>query len=530
MKVRFIGKLTTQQKSALKILKKKSMGILAANTGFGKTVLACKLIAEQKSNTLILVQNKALANQWVKQLNKFLDIADKPFVEYTATGRERKKNVIGEMYGSKFKRSGLVDVATFQSLTNKKNMKEIVQNYEMVIVDECHHLSAFTFEKIIKECPAKYIYGLSATPKRRDGHDPIIYMRCGNVVWTDKKIKIEENQPRQIVIPRFTSVGEFKLESAAFNTFNENCQLIIKDNQRNQLILEDIQQSILEKRHVLVLSERIEHLKGLKEEWQKQHSHAVVYELHGRIKSKINEETIKQLEKEEEPYVLFATGKYVGEGFDLASLDTICLTMPISWKGSLQQYLGRLQRDLTKKEELRSYDYVDFAIPMISKMYQKRLTTYRRLGYELSVDNKSEGNHSDIYTGDTYLEAFTADLQQALNQVVFSVTLLNSKVIEAYKSAITNKNVERIVVTLAPNKIQGTRKKSQIKMIEELEELGVTILKRISPQQNFCVIDSTVAWYGSIRFLNYHKDEETALRLNNEIISERILKLLLKES
>ncbi|WP_413487185.1 hypothetical protein [Carnobacterium maltaromaticum] len=162
-------------------------------------------------------------------------------------------------------------------------------------------------------------------------------------------------------------------------------------------------------------------------------------------------------------------------------------------------------------------------------MYQKRLTTYRQLGYELSIDNKSEGSHSDIYIGDNYLEAFTADLQEASSQVVFSATLLNSEVIEAYKKTIKNKKIDRIFVTLAPDKIQGTRKKSQIKMIDELEKLGVTVLKKITRQQNFCVIDSTVSWYGSIRFLNYPKNEEITLRLNNEILSKRILKLISDE-
>ena len=527
--VTFNAKLTKEQKEALEITKKQNMGVISAHTGFGKTVLACKMIAHKKVNTLILVQNKNLADQWKRELNKFLSIKNEPLVEFTDKGRQKKKDKVGQIYGSKFKRSNLVDVATFQSLVNKDSMQEILDQYGMVIIDECHHVAAFTFEKVIKNCKMQYIYGLSATPKRKDGHDPIIFMRCGEIIWQAKK-QAEDRLNKQLLIPRFITVGDEFGDAIATNEIHENYRLITNNEKRNSSIIEDILNNINEGKHILVISERVEHLKELSRQLSLLESKQSfpIYELNGKVKETKRKEILDSLQKEKSPYVLLATGKYVGEGFDLASLDTICLTMPISWSGLLQQYLGRLQRNLSQKSELRVYDYVDFMIPMFSNMYQKRLTTYRKLGYEVLLDANSQEKHSEIFTSQNYFASFIDDLKKAENDIVLSVPFLSKKVIKELAD-IKDISANVSLWTMDPQFLHSNSQKKQKEYLAKLEQIGIKVYQSKTKLQNVCVIDKTIVWYGSINFLSYAKEETSALRLAYESIATEFYQMFTKD-
>lgn len=524
--VAFNGKLRKEQREALETTKQQNMGVISAYTGFGKTILACKMIASKKVNTLILVQNKNLADQWKRELDKFLSIKDEPLVEYTEKGRKKKKDTVGQIYGSKFKRSNLVDVATFQSLVNKESMQEILDQYGMVIIDECHHVAAFTFEKVIKNCKMRYIYGLSATPKRKDGHDPIIFMRCGEIIWQAKK-QIKDKPNKQVLIPRFITTGDEFGDAVATNEIHENYQLITKSEKRNSIIIQDILNNISEGKHILVISERLEHLKQLSNQLSSpelEHPPSV-YELNGKVKETERKEVLDSLQKEESPYVLLATGKYVGEGFDLTSLDTICLTMPISWSGLLQQYLGRLQRNLANKSELRVYDYVDFMIPMFSNMYQKRLTTYRKLDYEVSLDENSQEKHSEIFTNESYFTPLIDDIKKAKSQITLSAPFLNKKVIEELVK-IKDIQAEVIIWTIEPQSLRFTQQKRQKECMAKAKQAGIRMYTSKAKLQNICIIDQLIVWYGSINFLGYAKEEASALRLTYSSVAKEFYQML----
>lgn len=523
LKVTFQGKLRPDQESANSATKQTDMGIISAATGFGKTVLACKMIADRKVNTLILVHNKNLADQWCRELKKFLSIQDEPLVEYTKKENKKKKETIGQMYGSKFKRSNLVDVATFQTLANKKNLQEILDQYGMVIVDECHHIAAPTFERVIKSCKAKYVYGLSATPKRKDGHEPISLMRCGKVIWQEEKDK-NRLLVKQVLIPRFLNTSEKFSEAIQNNEIYENYQLIAEDEKRNHTILEDIVHSLNENRHILVLSERVKHLNELTNQLGSLQDPPLVYELNGKMKEKQKTKVIEKLNREKDPYVLLSTGSFVGEGFDLSTLDTICLTMPISWGGRLQQYLGRLQRDLIHKKELRVYDYIDFAIPMFSNMYQKRLITYRKLGYQIFLDERSQTNNSEIYTSSEYYKVFAEDIQNAQQNIYLTIAKLNKKVVDEI-SKLQNITAEIEIWTQKPEKLTLISRQKQNDWIAQLTENNIKIhlTNRVT---NICVIDSKIAWYGSIHFLSYPKEETSALRLVYPSVAKQFMELL----
>ena len=523
LKVAFQGKLRPDQKSANSATKQVNMGIISADTGFGKTVLACKMISDRKVNTLILVHNKNLADQWCRQLKKFLSIQDEPLIEYTKKGKKKKKEKIGQMYGSKFKRSNLVDVATFQTLANKKNLQEVLDQYGMVIVDECHHIAAPTFERVVKSCKVKYVYGLSATPKRKDGHEPISLMRCGEVIWREEKNK-NKALVKQILIPRFLNTGENFREAIKNNEIYENYQLIVEDEKRNQLILEDIIHNLNEKRHLLVLSERVHHLADLASQLRSLPKVPLIYELNGKMKDKQKTEVIDKLNREKDAYVLLSTGSYVGEGFDLSTLDTICLTMPISWGGRLQQYLGRLQRNLVHKKELRVYDYIDFAIPMFSNMYQKRLITYRKLGCKIILDEMSQSNNSEIYSSDDYYDIFNKDIYNAQQSVQLSIARLNKKIVAGIsKIASTAASIE--IWTQKPEKLSSASRKKQNDCVNQLIKKKVKI-HLIDWVTNICVIDNRITWYGSISYFGYPKEGTSALRLIFPSIAKQFTEML----
>ncbi len=397
--VSFVGELKSEQEKATAELLKNSNGVLAARTGFGKTVVAAKIIAARKVSTLILVNNRELAQQWKKQLKNFLNINGKPLIkEYTATGRKRKKDMIGSFYGSTHNRSGVIDIATIQSFKGTKEEQAILNDYGMVIFDEVHHVPAFSYDEVIKNIGAHYLYGLSATPYRQDGLSKIITLRMGKIRYqTDLVDSRHSLDTIRRVVPRYTNLG-LNLPELKVNTLNENYELLAKNDDRNKSILKDITTNLHQKRHILVLTHRVTHLQLLADHL-KDSSSFPIYKLYGAQGAKKNHATVEKINDTDTPFVIFATSKYAGEGLDIGALDTIVLAMPNSWKGIIFQTLGRLQRDVTNKKELRVYDYVDILIPPFARMYQKRKKAYEKLNFKIQEDKTSRSSNVSLYEG-----------------------------------------------------------------------------------------------------------------------------------
>ena len=368
--VSFNGQLTSLQTEAVSQLLGSVNGVLSATTGFGKTVTAAALIAERRVNTLIIVDRTQLQLQWVEKLASFLNISIKE---------------IGQVGGGKKKVTGKIDVVTIQSLTSKQELKSFITQYGQIIVDECHHISAFTFERVLKQVRAKYIYGLTATPIRKDGLHPIIFMQCGPIRYkVDSKTQAKVRPFVHRLMVRNT---EFSSTSTDIQTIYK---LLAKDVKRNQQLFEDVLQALDEGRSPIVLTERIDHLEALKNQFKGFAKNIIV--LTGNLSKKEQKAELERLVKipDTEERLVLATGKYIGEGFDDARLDTLFLAMPIAWKGTLQQYVGRIHRLHDNKQEVRVYDYVDRNVPILEKMFLKRQTGYKSMGYVTEAEGAEQ--------------------------------------------------------------------------------------------------------------------------------------------
>ncbi len=362
---KFNGKLTKKQETTMNKLLSYETGILCAITGFGKTVIGANIISKLKTNALILVHRNNLLEQWKERLAYFLGI---------------DKKEIGQCGAGKENLNGKLDIASIQSLLKKDNMEELVENYGLVIVDECHHVAAFSFEKILKTIRSKYVYGLTATPTRKDGWQKIIYMQCGEIrvrvlkqnKETDRTVIVKKTNYKYISIKDDEKLHISQiLNDMCYNTF------------RNALIVEDISKCISEGRIPLVLTERVKHLKILKEQLEKLNVPIVVYKGQmGKKKIKEFKNIISEADKNKSPRIILATSSSVGEGFDDSRLDTLFLTMPVSWKGRIIQYVGRLHRKHEDKENLIVYDYLD-NMKILEKMYNRRLKGYEIADYDI---------------------------------------------------------------------------------------------------------------------------------------------------
>lgn len=368
--VNFHGDLREKQVTAVEELLAVSNGILHANTAFGKTVAAIALIAERKVNTLIVVDRISLLEQWRERLSVFLNIS---------------KNEIGVIGGGKKKPTGNIDVAVCQSLYRDNKVSDLVKGYGQIICDECHHVSAVGFEQIMKNSPAKYKHGLTATLKRKDGKERIVLMQLGPVRYKDLSKVTSELGHKVLVQETGISMDASKAEY----TTNEIYDYLYINPIRNTQILMDVRNCLDEKRYPIILTERKEHIELLGQEVS---AYVKVYKLHGGLKKKEREAIMEELQNlpEGEKRVIIATSKYVGEGFDYPILDTLFLTLPISWSGRVKQYAGRLHREYHEKKEVRIYDYVDSKIDSAMKMYGKRSKGYRSMGYEI-VEQNMEG-------------------------------------------------------------------------------------------------------------------------------------------
>jgi superfamily II DNA or RNA helicase len=367
LETRFLGELTAEQKKAVAALLKHETGVLAATTAFGKTVVAANMIAARGRNTLVLVHRRQLLEQWVARLQTFLDIP---------------ANEIGVIYGGKKKPTGIIDIALMQSLVRGGVVSDLVADYGHVVADECHHLSAVSFEAIAQQAKARFVLGLSATVTRKDGHHPIIFMQCGPVRHrVDARTQAAARPFEHMVIFRRTEFRIPRNQPDEKPPIQELYAKLTQDSARNDLIFDDILSALEAGRSPVVITERKDHLEMLAGRLSKFAKNVVV--LRGGMsaqRTRAANETLGAISDGEER-VLVATGRYLGEGFDDARLDTLFLTMPISWRGTLAQYAGRLHRLHAPKRDVVIYDYVDENEPMLAKMATKRELGYRSLGY-----------------------------------------------------------------------------------------------------------------------------------------------------
>jgi superfamily II DNA or RNA helicase len=358
---RFLGELTPEQAEAATALLKHETGVLAATTAFGKTVVAAHMIAARDRNTLVLVHRRQLLEQWVARLQAFLDVPP---------------NSLGVIHGGKRRPTGIIDIALMKSLVRRGVVSDLVADYGHVVVDECHHLSAVGFEAIARAAKARYVLGLSATVTRKDGHHPIIFMQCGPV-----RHRVDARPFDHTVIFRRT---EFRLARSAPDSRSSIQELyagLAQDPARNDLIFNDILSALEAGRSPVVITERRDHLAELAARLSKFAKNVIV--LHGGMGARGSRAAADALQAVagDDERVLVATGRYLGEGFDDGRLDTLFLTMPTSWRGTLAQYAGRLHRLHASKRDVVIYDYVDENEPLLAKMASKRQVGYRSLGY-----------------------------------------------------------------------------------------------------------------------------------------------------
>jgi len=366
----FHGELRPLQLEAVSKITQHDEGILCAPTAFGKTAVAAWLIAKRKVNTMVMVHRQQLLDQWHERLSMFLNLPEK---------------AIGQIGGGKMDRTGHVDIAVIQSLHRRDEMKDFVAEYGQVIVDECHHISAFTFEQVMRQVKAKYVVGLTATPTRKDGHHPIIYMQCGPARFSMSARTMTETTPfEHKVIPRYT---EFRTAPEVNDiTIHDVYAALADDAARNEMIAADLIRAVDAGRSPLLLTGRTEHLQYFAAKLNGTVKH--VFVLKGGMGKRQRRNIAEALASvaEGEPRAILATGSYIGEGFDDARLDTLFLAMPISWKGTLQQYVGRLHRLHDNKRVVQVYDYVDYEVPMLARMYGRRLKGYGAIGYTIDHD------------------------------------------------------------------------------------------------------------------------------------------------
>jgi superfamily II DNA or RNA helicase len=368
--VSFIGCLRPDQEAAVAAMLSFDAGVLCAPTAFGKTVTAAAMIARRGVKTLVLVHRTELLRQWLERLQALLDLGG---------------GVVGTIGGGKPRPGGMVDIAVMQSLSRQGTVNPLVEDYAHVIVDECHHVGAVSFDAILRRTRAKYVLGLTATPIRRDGQQAIIFMQCGPIRHTAAP---PAGAPRELeVLPRAQHAPIDLPQDAGIQ---EVFRHLANDHARTAAIAAEVSEAFAHGRKVLVLTERTEHLRAIVEALGDMQPAPFV--LHGRMSRKQRASLRANLDAlpQDAPRVLLATGKLVGEGFDHPPLDTLVLAMPVSWKGTLQQYAGRLHREHASKADVRIIDLVDTGHPALLRMWGKRQRGYRSMGYRIAASDPAQ--------------------------------------------------------------------------------------------------------------------------------------------
>lgn len=528
--VTFKGQLREEQKPALAEMIKYDNGILHAATAFGKTVLCAALIGEKKVNTLIVLESSALLDQWKEALREFLDI-DEEFPEYkTKTGRVRvRKSLIGKLQGAHDSMTGIIDIAMAGSLRKKGEWHPLLEQYGMVIVDECHHAASDTIANVLKNVKAKYVYGVTATPKRADGLEKINYMLIGPIRYSyTAKEKAKAQGIPHLVYPRFTRVVPPRGLREKMHP-NEAYEILRNNELRDEQILADVRKCIDAGRTPIILSRYKDHSERLYER-VKEYADKV-FLMTGNNSKKEHRYIREQLQKtsQNETLALVATGSLVGEGFDFPRLDTLIMAMPVSFRSVVEQYAGRLNRDYEGKRNVIIYDYIDSHIPMFDKMYAKRLKAYRQIGYEIWSGLHCEKQSANaIFDGENYKEIFEKDLLEADKRIVISSPVISGAKVYELIDMLKEKQifgVEVTIVTWAPDNYGFGDASFWMQLHEEMWQAGFFIKTTEESCENFAIIDEEIIWYGNVHLLGKEKIEDSIMRVKEKEIAAELMEL-----
>lgn len=530
IRVEFNGDLRLQQDLAAQELLAHDNGVLSAATAFGKTVVCSYLIAKRKVNTLILLQNKELQQQWVEELQRFLIIDEEPPTYTTKTGRVKQRDgVIGTLSGSKKSLTGIVDVAMVGSFYSKGKFNDMVNSYGMVIMDECHHAAATTSVSVLEKVNARYVYGVSATPKRTDELERIIYMLLGPVRHSfTAKERVLQQGIGHFVYPRYTRVVSTEDSKRDINGAFE---LISISENRNEQIVEDVRSCVENGRTPVILTRRKDQAKLLYDRLIDDADN--VFILYGDNTDRENKEYIRQMKNvsEDESLILIATGQKIGEGFDYPRLDTLMLAAPVSSPERLEQYAGRLNRDYKGKQDVFIYDYVDSHIPVFDNMYTKRLRTYKKIGFQVvSGLELQKQSVNAIFDSGNYKDVFEQDLVESEKSIVVSSPGLIHSKINRFVFLLKPRQEAGVKVTVITTDTEQSLFESadyRREMIEELQDNGVNVIIREDVPEHFAVIDDELVWHGGMNLLGKEDVWDNLMRIKSASVAAELMELAL---
>ncbi|MDE6387576.1 MAG: DEAD/DEAH box helicase family protein [Lachnospiraceae bacterium] len=528
--VEFIGELKESQILAVDKLLQNDNGILNAATAFGKTVVCCNVIAKRQVSTLILLQSSALMEQWQEALTKLLHI-DEELPEYeTPTGRKkRRKSVVGKLQGAHDSTTGIIDIAMVGSVCKNGEYHRRLKEYGLILVDECHHAASDTIVDILQEANAKYVYGVTATPFRGDGLEKINYMLLGPIRYKyTSKDRAKEQGIEHLVYPRFTRAVASRFSQDKMHP-NEAYEIIRNNEDRDELIIRDVKQCVEDGRTPVVLSKYVEHSQRL---YQRLINYAdKVFLLSGRNSKKEHKEILKQMSQVTpgESMILVATGKLIGEGFDYPRLDTLIMATPVAWKGVVEQYAGRLNRDYDGKKNVIIYDYVDSHISMFDRMYHKRLKAYKQIGYDIfSGTGTQKQTANAIFDIDNYADVYRNDLLTAEKEIIISSPAISGKKAYEMIHLLREKQeagIKIVIVTWKPDCYGYGDSAYWQELQEQMRKAGFEMNLVEDYCEHYCIIDHQVVWYGSMNFLGKEDAEDNLMRIADGKIANELLEM-----
>ena len=530
LNISFRGELRESQIPAVETMLENETGILHAATAFGKTVVCCDMIARRGISTLILVDRADLMNQWIKRLDEFLDI-DEELPEYqTKTGRTRKrKSLIGNLQGAHDTLTGIVDVAMIRSLKKKDGFHPMLKEYAQVYFDECHHAASESAIEVLQEINAKYVYGVTATPKRGDGKEKINEFLLGPIRYRfTAKDRAEEQNIDHLVYPRFTrTVKPHHLSKTPYG--NDAYELIRNNDVRDEQIIRDVADCVQAGRTPVVLTKYVDHANKLSERLKKYADRLIL--LTGANGTKVRRAQVKELNEvdDSDSLILVGTGSLLGEGFDFPRLDTLFMATPVSGENVVEQYVGRLNRDYDGKENVIVYDYVDSHIPKFDKMYAARLKAYKKIGYELCVNMDGEKQKANaIYDIENYAETYWKDLEEANSAVVVSSPRLNNQKVDRIINMLGKRRelgVKVTIVTWHPDAYKYGKDDVRMELMERLRKAGFEIRLVEESCEHYAVIDNEIVWYGSVNLLSKEDAEDNLMRVCSKDIAAELLEM-----